>query len=279
MAAPSNLGGPPPGWPAVLGLASVEVADAAAAVAVLAAGAIGAGAVVGIAFGFVLPLPADVGLAAGVALLVGVVWATGAASLCRWSLGARTAGPGEEPRVRNLVEGLCAGMGLAMPGLGVVDSQAPNLASLGGGRAGPELVVTTGLAAALTRLELEAVIAHELAHLRAGDVRGATLRGATLGGVRAVIGGGVSARAGARWAAREAGADALALSVTRYPPALLSGLGKLVALPAATRDRRSALSEHLWARGEGDGGAGAPGSAPGSDVNGLAGRLEALRAL
>lgn len=89
------------------------------------------------------------------------------------ALGARAVRRGESPaidRYVNVVEALCIGLGAAMPQLAVIDDPAPNSLSVRTAR-DATIVVTTGLLDLLPRDELEAVCAHELAHLDAVDAR------------------------------------------------------------------------------------------------------------
>ena len=87
-------------------------------------------------------------------------------------LGALGAGPSNEddrPRLHNLVDGLCATMGLDRPAIAVVVSGVPNALALGRDPKSATLVVTSGLEQALTLVELEGVLAHELVHIKRND--------------------------------------------------------------------------------------------------------------
>lgn len=233
------------GWPSLTGASPEEAISGRSALAVIVA----VGALLGLLVGIVLAIFVPIGIAAGVGVAVLVVlaslWRASAAALCRWSLGARPATPDEQPEVRNLVDSLCAGMGLRPPKLWVLDSNACDAASFSASRGDSNLVVTTSLAASLSRLELEAALAHELAHFRISDVRQATLRGATLGIIGAVFGARTLA-CGSRWGAREAAADGVALRFTRHPPSLLEALS-VMSPPRSVPRRRDAIAGHLWA--------------------------------
>ncbi len=208
------------------------------------------------------------------ALLVGffVTWATSflslavvvgvVAALACWALawrlapavalaltGAAEAGPGDQPRAHNLLEGLCMAMGLVKPRLFVLEDPRPNVMTVGVDPRRACLVLTTGLLSGLNRLELEGVFAHELSHVRSGDVIPATAAVTGLGPIAALV------PATARWLERARGreregmADLAAVSVTRYPPGLAEGLAKLEAgagsqplLPGV----RGRLTGHLW---------------------------------
>ena len=77
----------------------------------------------------------------------------------------------EEPRLYNLLENLCISRGITMPTLRVADDDALNAFATGLNPSQYSITVTRGLMAALTDQELEAVLGHELTHIRNGDVR------------------------------------------------------------------------------------------------------------
>ncbi|MCC6777505.1 MAG: M48 family metalloprotease [Hyphomicrobiales bacterium] len=77
----------------------------------------------------------------------------------------------EDPRLYNLLENLCISRGLPMPKLKVMDSDALNAFATGMNQKQYSITVTTGLMQRLDDAELEAVLGHELTHIRNGDVR------------------------------------------------------------------------------------------------------------
>jgi heat shock protein HtpX len=77
----------------------------------------------------------------------------------------------EEPRLYNLLENLCISRGIPMPKLKIMDSDALNAFASGLNQKQYSVTVTTGLMNRLNDAELEAVLAHELTHIRNGDVR------------------------------------------------------------------------------------------------------------
>ena len=77
----------------------------------------------------------------------------------------------EEPRLYNLLENLCISRGITMPTLRVADDDALNAFATGLNPKQYSITVTRGLTAALNDQELEAVLGHELTHIRNGDVR------------------------------------------------------------------------------------------------------------
>src|SRR5438105_7522507 len=77
----------------------------------------------------------------------------------------------EQPRLYNLLENLAISRGIPMPKLKVMESPALNAFATGMNQKQYSITVTTGLLKALNQDELEAVLAHELTHIRNGDVR------------------------------------------------------------------------------------------------------------
>jgi heat shock protein HtpX len=77
----------------------------------------------------------------------------------------------EEPRLYNLLENLCISRGITMPKLKIMEDGALNAFASGLNEKQYSISVTTGLMQALDDAELEAVLGHELTHIRNGDVR------------------------------------------------------------------------------------------------------------
>jgi heat shock protein HtpX len=77
----------------------------------------------------------------------------------------------EQPRLYNLLENLCIARGTPMPKLKVMESDALNAFATGLNEKQYSITVTTGLLKRLDDAELEAVLGHELTHIRNGDVR------------------------------------------------------------------------------------------------------------
>jgi heat shock protein HtpX len=110
-------------------------------------------------------------------------WATGATIL--WVLisyffhqrmidaatGAKNVTREEEPKLYNLLENLCIARGITMPKLQIVETDALNAYASGMHEKQYRVAVTRGLMNTLDDQEMEAVLAHELSHIRNGDVR------------------------------------------------------------------------------------------------------------
>ncbi len=77
----------------------------------------------------------------------------------------------EQPRLYNLLENLCISRGITMPTLRIADDPALNAFATGLNEKQYSITVTRGLMNALDDREIEAVLGHELTHIRNGDVR------------------------------------------------------------------------------------------------------------
>ena len=77
----------------------------------------------------------------------------------------------QQPRLYNLLENLCISRGIPMPKLKIMESDALNAYATGLNQRQYAVTVTTGLLNALNDQEIEAVLGHELTHIRNGDVQ------------------------------------------------------------------------------------------------------------
>lgn len=157
--------------------------------------------------------------------------------------GARPVAAEQEPRLQNVVEGLCRALGLSKPRLHIVPDAAPNAFSAGRGPTHASLAVTRGLLEGMNRLELEGVIAHELSHVRDGGVLPATFAAAIGMLVPIPLLAQLPRLALAK--GREIEADAKAVATTRYPPGLASALRSISRSGSEMLRARSATA-HLW---------------------------------
>lgn len=210
---------------------------------VAAIGAI-AGAAVAIAGGLAL----GVALAVGGLVLGALLVALGllrAPTRVEHLLGAHRLPHGSQPRVENLIEGLCATFGVPAPPLYAVEDPRVNLAMVAT-PTGSVMVVTKGLCERPDLMELEGLLAHGLAHLRLDDVRRGTLA-ATLPGLF----GSDAMRHRLAGRGRLLRADEVAAATVRYPPGLLAALQRCRTdpPPAASSlfaSERFARTRWLW---------------------------------
>ncbi len=130
--------------------------------------------------------------------------------------------PGSQPRLENLLEGLCVTSGVVEPEVSLLDSPAMN-ALVAVGPDQPRIVLTTGLLEHLGRLELEGVLANLLGRVKDGSARYSTTVLALLGS---------SSRATKMLAShlgeqRSVLSDMAAVDLTRYPPGLIAALSTM----------------------------------------------------
>ena len=90
--------------------------------------------------------------------------------LVLWSMGGRIVTEQEEPRLHETVSRLCAIADLPKPKIAVVDSSVPNAFATGKSQGSALVAVTTALKQRLSQAELEAVLAHELSHVKNRDM-------------------------------------------------------------------------------------------------------------
>lgn len=92
-----------------------------------------------------------------------------------WSSGAKIISREEYPKLHEIVERLSTNNGLPKPKVAMVNSNVPNAFATGKSPKSSLVAVTTGLLELLDDDELEAVIGHELTHVRSRDVLVLTL--------------------------------------------------------------------------------------------------------
>ena len=87
-----------------------------------------------------------------------------------WSSGAKIVSKEEYPRLHEIVERLSTNNGLPKPKVAMVNSHVPNAFATGKSPKSSLVAVTTGILDLLDNDELEAVLGHELSHVRSRDV-------------------------------------------------------------------------------------------------------------
>jgi heat shock protein HtpX len=86
------------------------------------------------------------------------------------SMGAREVTPAQAPELHAMVERLAAVMDLPKPKVGIMDTDVPNAFATGRNPQNAVVVCTTGIMRMLSERELQAVLGHELAHVKNRDV-------------------------------------------------------------------------------------------------------------
>ncbi|MDX2221728.1 MAG: zinc metalloprotease HtpX [Rhodospirillaceae bacterium] len=122
-------------------------------------------------------------------MLIAFVVALGMNAFAYWNAdkmvlrmyGAREIGAGEAPEFYGIVQQLAVRADLPMPKVYIIESAQPNAFATGRNPENAAVAATTGLLRLLTREEIAAVMAHELAHIKNRDTLVMTVT-ATLAG-------------------------------------------------------------------------------------------------
>lgn len=104
----------------------------------------------------------------GVWVMIGFGFNT---AMIAWATGSQGVTREDNPRLYRLMENLCISRGMAVPRLAIIEADALNAFASGVNEKQYSVTVTRGLLDALDDAELEGVLAHELTHIRNGDVR------------------------------------------------------------------------------------------------------------
>ncbi len=97
--------------------------------------------------------------------------------------GARIISPREYPRLHRIVERVANMANIPKPKVAIINSTAPNAFATGRGPGKSVVAVTKGLLNLLDEEEIEAVIGHEIAHIRNRDVLIATIAATIAGAI------------------------------------------------------------------------------------------------
>lgn len=225
------------------------------------------------------------GFSSGTLALIAGLVSVGSSGLSWWQsdrivlamTGAKIVEAEQAPQLHNVVEEVAIAAGLPKPRVAIVDDPAPNAFATGRDPSRAIVAVTSGLLARMNRDELQAVVAHEMAHIANRDTLMMSIAATTAGMIALIgdlalrLGGGRSRSRGKKGGggapmllifailapiaalllkaaisrSREGLADGTAVKYTRNPTALRSALEKLAVDSAVVRARSSSVA-HLW---------------------------------
>ena len=187
----------------------------------------------------------------------------------------------DEPRLVNVVDGLCITSGVPRPSLRVIDSPVLNVVAVGRRSERSVVVVTRGLLDTVSRIELEALLANEISQIRSLDTAVVSAAATTvglpllladlgpswrkaraadgspgsqiwrLGGWLALLGSPLAGLSRARLADelepyRDFRTDVTGVRLTRYPPGMIAALERLDNGGDATHLDATSASSPLW---------------------------------
>lgn len=236
--------------------------------------------VIAIGFGatqyFGSPVILMVAVVFSIVMNIGAYWYSDKLALSQ--SGAQQIEKRDNPDLWNAVENLAITAGLPMPRVYIINDSAPNAFATGRDPKHAAIAVTTGLLHTLDKVELEGVLAHELAHIGNRDILVMSVVVVLVGFIAmladfmwhsALFGGRDREEGGSPWAAvfsvalvilgpiiaqlmqlavsrkREYLADASGALLTRYPEGLASALEK-ISSHRAPMQRASNATAHLF---------------------------------
>lgn len=106
-----------------------------------------------------------------IAIIYAVFQYYASSTLAMAMAGAREISKKDNPRLYNIVENLSITTGLPMPRVYIVDDNAPNAFATGRDPKHASVAATTGLLDIMNDKELNAVMAHEMSHVKNYDIR------------------------------------------------------------------------------------------------------------
>ena len=199
--------------------------------------------IVTLALVFLVPMVVAivVGILVGAAVAAFVYLRSEAAVL--GSLQPRLVDESDEARLHNMIDGLCDSHGFRRPGLAIVDDVACNALVYGRSHERTTLLVTSGLRDALTQMELEGLLARELALATHAGLPGATVVVPLLG----LMPESLRISLLTWWIGEQRSMldDFDAVRFTRYPPGLAAALDKLAGASTVVAGA-GRYGGHLW---------------------------------
>jgi len=95
--------------------------------------------------------------------------------IVEWSMGVKYVTEKDEPELHDMIERLAKKAGIPKPKVGISSMQIPNAFAFGRWLSDGRICVTKGILDLLSKKELEAVLGHEMSHLKHRDVAIITL--------------------------------------------------------------------------------------------------------
>jgi heat shock protein HtpX len=102
-------------------------------------------------------------------IIILVIYIAISSSIVKLTTGTKLLKPGEMPYLEEKVDKLCKKAGIPTPKLGIVEDMTPNAFVFGLTQSGSTLSVHRGLLHALNDEEIEAVLGHEIGHIKNRD--------------------------------------------------------------------------------------------------------------
>ncbi|MEN6394981.1 MAG: zinc metalloprotease HtpX [Methanoregula sp.] len=114
-------------------------------------------------------------LIVGLAVVIGLVQFFFSDKMVLWSTGSRIISEDEYPELHRTIEKLCQEADLPKPRIAIMQSPVPNAFATGRSPKHAVVACTDSIMRLLTKEELEAVLAHELSHVKNRDILTMTL--------------------------------------------------------------------------------------------------------
>ena len=115
--------------------------------------------------------------------IIFVLFYFGQTFLLKWTIGFEPLTLNNNPRLHNITQNLATMAGIPMPQLDYIPTPALNSFASGLSKHKAHIIVTQGLLDALDDDELAAVIAHEIAHIKNGDMHMMAVANAAIGSI------------------------------------------------------------------------------------------------
>ena len=192
----------------------------------------------GLVFLVLLFISSTIWVASGPALLMAIwlLWASKTSERrILENLPGTQVGEGEQPRLVNLIEGLCLSTGTSPPQIHILPTESRNIAALGRSADHSTLIITTGLLEVASRIQLEAVLANRISQIASYRTALATTAITTFGlsmrlssfRIRPVslLGGPLKQKMGLQVdPGHDFAGDVAGTGITRYPPGMVEAI-------------------------------------------------------